>query len=153
MNWLLLAFSAGREVRFAFGEGDARRGLQWAQAAVAIYDALSADVREPHSFDVSSMFTRVVAIGACGAKPGDNVLDTAVIVNWVRQVLVGAPNDAVLESKNFFAALAAGKRPSIETARRLRRIKTRLAVLEALEPRIAADGEMRGWLIVRDQLI
>jgi len=151
--WHGLAEGAGHRAHRAFKQADVGPALCWARCSVAIYDCLTADVPQPHSFDLSGMFIRAKAIRACGVSKGDPVRDLSIIAAWVRVALVFSIDEAIARSADMMTALAKGETRPVDEARRLRQIKNRLGVLVGLEQLGELAPDLEAWLAVRDRLV
>jgi hypothetical protein len=151
--WHGLAEGAGQSANWAFGEGNREKGLAWASCAVAIYDCLAADIAEPNDFNLSGMNLRTNAILACGSLAGPLLLDPLAVIDWVRSALVCSVDAAVARSARFKKSLAEGAHPSIDEARVLREMKTRLGVLARLAAGFPVGTDLECWIEARDQLV
>jgi hypothetical protein len=107
-----------------------------------------------------SMMFRVGLLRRLGAVPGDELLDPAVVLDWARAVLAH-PLDEMLalaaSCRRRMGTTVRGseaERALVKDLRRLRWIKNRLQVVEALAAAVPVelDPELRAWLAHRDEL-
>jgi hypothetical protein len=149
LNWRGLAYSAARNAAQAADRGNKDDALAWAGVAIAAYGYLagvhpSVNASEDER---SAMFVRADIIGRLGVVPGHPVLDPATIERWFVDRLPLPLEDATAMTKDWM------KLP-VDEIRKLRGIKNRLAVIQALnEDGVLTEREdLRRWMALRDRL-
>jgi hypothetical protein len=149
-NWLLLAegaaFNAVARPQLQSRPPD----LQWGRVAAAVYDHLagqSAQESARHSLQCSSMNLRAALIKSYGAVPGDPVLDADRLRRWFFANLTMSPEEAARKAASW-------RDCDLEDIRTMRRIKSRLAILEPLWERglLERTDELDAWFALKDQL-
>lgn len=153
-HWHGVAEVAAFEAREALKANASSDAMEWATAAVDIYDELARD--DPSdSFVLSVMFVRAEMIRHLGVDASKAAQSLARLVAPVRDVLRASPAEAV--------EVAAGSRLEMESGanderfvagmRQSRKMKSRLGPLKEIDALDCLPADLVPWLAIRARLI
>jgi hypothetical protein len=143
------AFRAGR----CLDAGTKEKALEWAEAAVTLYDWL-ASIHRADSFVCSAMQIRASMIGALGVDEQTRARSLAALIGRCREVTTGSPDDAVVRAEQLRQEIAGGAvAPKlVDRLRKSRALKNRLAPLVYVANAVELPEDIKQWLSVRERL-
>lgn len=143
------------------GRAKDEQSLAWAEVAIR---ALELEARNNHDgFSdlemLRAMNLRAYLIARMGSRPDHFVLDQAIILGWVKEILT-LPVETATEKAAWFRkhreaeGAPKDRKQLFDTARELLRIKHRLGVVRVLADagKLAGDTSLDEWLRLREQL-